>query len=104
MTSTDKKLLLDILEAHGQNFLDSFKPQKAEENRRKRAAAGTFDDHRSLKSSVKLEADRSSSDEYSDSAEEWTGFGSDIQMEDEDEIHSSTEEVLLGGVYARLSS
>jgi hypothetical protein len=102
MTSTDKRLL-DILEAHGQNFLDSFKPQKAEEGRRKRVAAGALDDHRSPKFSVKLEVDWSSSNEHSDSAEEWAGFGSDIQMEDEDEMHSSTEEVSLEGVYARLS-
>jgi len=101
MTSTDKRLL-DILEAHGQHFLDSFKPQKAEQNKRKRVAADTPEAHRSSKP-VKLEADWSSSDEFSDSLEEWTGFGSDIQIENEYEIHSPTE-VLLEGVYARLSS
>jgi len=102
MTSTDKRLL-DILDAHGQHFLGSFKPQKTEENKRKRVAAGNPEAHRSSKS-VKLEADWSSSNEYSDSAEEWTGFGSDIQIEDLHETHSSTEEVLLEGVHARLSS
>ena len=102
MTNTDKRLL-DILEAHGQHFLDSFNPQKAEEKKRKRVAAGNPEAHQSSKS-VKLAADWSSSNEYSDSAEEWTGFGSDIQIEDEHEIHSSTEEVLLEGVHARLSN
>lgn len=65
-------------------------------------ASGTLDDHQSPKS-VKLDVDRSSSGEYSDSEEEWTGFGGDIQMGDEDENYSSTEEVLLEGMYARFS-
>ena len=102
MTSTDKRLL-DILEAHGQHFLDSFKSQKAEGNKRKRVAAGTPEAHRYSKP-VKLEAAWSSPDEYSDSAEEWAGCGSDVQREDEHEIHSSTEEVLLEGMHTRLST
>ena len=104
MTSTDKRLLeqLDILKAHGQHFLDSFKPQKAEQNERKRVAADPPEAHRSS-NPVKLEADWSSSDEFSDSVEEWTGIGSDIRIEDEHEIHLPTE-VLLEGVHARLSS
>ena len=102
MTSTDARLL-NILEAHGQTFLDSFKPHKAEENKRKRAAADTAEAHPSKL--VKFETDRSSSDDYSDSVEEWTGFGSDAQIEDEYEIDSSTEEGMpLEGVLARFQA
>jgi hypothetical protein len=101
MTSTDARLL-NILETHGQKFLESFKPHKAEENKRKRAATDTAEAHDPSKL-VKFETDRSSSDDYSDSAEEWTGFGSDAQIEDEYEIDSSTEEGMpLEGVLARL--
>ena len=102
MTSTDARLL-NILEAHGQKFLDSFKPHKAEENKRKRAAADTAEAPPSKL--VKFETDRSSSDDYSDSVEEWTGFGSDEQIEDEYEIDSSTEEGMpLEGVLARFQA
>ncbi len=103
MTSTDARLL-NILEAHGQKFLDSFKPHKAEENKRKRAAADTAEAHPSKL--VKFETDRSNSDDYSDSVvEEWTGFGSDAQIEDEYEIDSSTEEGMpLEGVLARFQA
>ncbi|KAF8484948.1 hypothetical protein DFH94DRAFT_689310 [Russula ochroleuca] len=93
MASTDTKLL-DILEAHGQTFLDSFKPHKAEKNKRKRAAGDTTEAHRSTKL-VRAETDQSSSvGDYSDSAEEWTGFGSDAQVDDEYEIQSSAEEAV----------
>jgi hypothetical protein len=101
MASTDTSLL-DILEAHGQKFLDSFKPNK-EKNKRKRAAGDTPEAHRSTKL-LRIEADRSSSvDGYSASAEEWTGIGSDGQVDDEHEIHSSAEEeASFGGVPVRI--
>jgi hypothetical protein len=103
MTSTDTRLL-DILEAHGQKFLESFKSHKPGESKRKRVSADTAEAHRPSKL-VKFETDRSSSDDYSDSEEEWTGFGSDGQVEDEHEIHSSTEEeVPLEGVLAGLEA
>lgn len=96
---TDKGLL-DILEAHGQAFLDSFKPHKAEENGRKRAAedTDTAETHRSTKL-LRAETDQSDSesssvDDYSDSAEEWTGIGDDAQVDDEYEIYSSAEEAV----------
>ena len=103
MVTTDTKLL-DILEAHGQTFLDSFKPHKAEKNKRKRAAGDTAEAHRSTKL-VRTETDQSSSvGDYSDSAEEWNGFGSDAHVDDEYEIHSSSEqEASLEGVSARLA-
>lgn len=93
MTSVDTGLL-EILEAHGQKFLESFKPSKAEENGRKRRAIGTAEVHRPSKL-VKIESDRSSSVDYSDSAEEWSGFGSDTPTEDDHEICSSTEEAVI---------
>ena len=103
MASTDTNLL-DILEAHGQTFLDSFKPLKAEKNKRKRDAGDTAEAHRSTKL-VRTETDKpSSADNYSDSAEEWNGFGSDARVDDEYEIHSSSEEeASLEGVLARLA-
>jgi hypothetical protein len=95
-TDTDKRLL-DILEAHGQKFLDSFKPHKAEENGRKRAAEeDTAESHRSTKL-LRAETDLSESspvDDYSDSAEEWTGLGDDAQVDDEYEVYSSAEEAV----------
>jgi hypothetical protein len=99
MASSDTSLL-DILEAHGQKFLDAFKPHKSEKNKRKRADGDTPEAHRSTKL-LKIETDRSSSvDGYS---EEWTGFGSDAQVDDEHEIHSSPEEAAsLEGVLTRL--
>lgn len=98
---TDKRLL-DILEAHGQTFLDSFKPHKAEGNGRKRAAEDTPGSHRSIKLSKTEtnQSDSSSADDYSDSAEEWTGLGDDAQVGDENEVYSSAEEaVLLEGAH-----
>ena len=93
---TDKRLL-DILEAHGQTFLDSFKPHKAEGNGRKRAAKDTAGSHRSIKLSrtETNQSDSSSADDHSDSAEEWTGLGDDAQVGDEHEVYSSAEEVVL---------
>ncbi len=97
-TDTDKRLL-DILEVHGQKFLDSFKPQKAEENGRKRAAEDSAESHRSTTKLLRgeIETDQSESspvDDYSDSAEEWTGLGDDAQVDDECEVYSSAEEVV----------
>ena len=95
-TDTDKRLL-DILEAHGQKFLDSFNPHKAEENGRKRAAEeDTAESHRSTKL-LRAETDLSESspvDDYSDSAEEWTGLGDGAQVDDEYEVYSSAEEAV----------
>jgi hypothetical protein len=103
MTSTDTALL-DILEAQGQRFLESFKQPNAEENKRKRVVADTAVAHRSPKL-VKFETDLSSSDDYSDSEEEWTGFGSNAQVEDEHKFCSSTEkEVPFEGLLAALLS
>jgi hypothetical protein len=100
MTSTDTTLL-DILGAHGQKFLESFKPPKAKEKKRKRVAEDTAEAHRSPKL-VKFETDLSSPDDYSDSEEEWTGFGSSAQVEDERKSRSFTEEEPSGGVLAGL--
>ena len=104
-TDTDKRLL-DILEAHGQRFLDSFKPPKAEENGRKRAAEDAAESHRSTKL-LRAETDQSESstvDDYSDSAEEWTGLGDDAQVDDEYEVCSSAEEAvsLEGALFSSL--
>ena len=102
MTNTDAQLF-DILEAHGQRFLDSFKPQKEEERKGKRTGRGPAEAHRSTKL-ARTEIDRSDTDDYSHSAEEWTGFGSDA-YEYECDTHSFTEEVApFEGVPARLDS
>ena len=96
MTTDDDKRLLDILEVHGQQFLDSFKPQKGEENGRKRAAEDTAESHRSTKL-LRAETDQSESsavDDYSDSAEEWTGLGDDAEVDDEYEVYSDAEEAV----------
>ena len=96
MTTGDDKRLLDILEAHGQQFPDSFKPHKGEENGRKRAAEDTAESHRSTKL-LRAETDQSESsavDDYSDSAEEWTGLGDDAEVDDEYEVYSGAEEAV----------
>ncbi|KAH9977973.1 hypothetical protein BGW80DRAFT_1456105 [Lactifluus volemus] len=92
MTSTNTELL-DILQAHGQRFLDSFEAYDAEENGKgKRNPAEA---HRSINTKLaRIESDHSSSVYDSHSAEEWTGFGSDVHMDDEYEAHSSSEEML----------
>jgi len=87
MTSSTDTSLLDILETHGKRFLDSFKPHKAEKNKRKRADEDTAEAHRSTKL-VRFETDQSNSvqdsvDGHSDFAEEWSGFGSNTQVDDE---------------------
>jgi hypothetical protein len=95
MTTTDAdKSLLDILEAHGQKFLDSFKPHKAGGNGRKRAAEVTAESPQSAKL-LRAETDQSESsqvDDYSDSEEEWTGLGDDAEIDDEYEVYSSADE------------
>jgi hypothetical protein len=100
MTTDDDKRLLDILEAHGQQFLDSFKLHKGEENGRKRAAEDTAESHRSTKL-LRAETDQSESsavDDYSDSAEEWTGLGDDAEVDDDDVYSDAEEAVQLEGV------
>ena len=101
MTSTNTELL-DILQVHGQRFLDSFEPYYAEENGKgKRNPAEA---RRSLSTKLaRIESDHSTSLYDSHSAEEWTGFGSDVHMDDEYEAHSSSEEILpLEGMSVRL--
>ena len=93
-TDNDKKLL-DILEAHGKKFLNSFQSQKVEENGRKRVAEDTPVSYRSTKILRATDQSESSSvDDYSDSAEEWTGLGNDAQIDDEYEVYSSAEEAV----------
>jgi hypothetical protein len=102
MTSTNTELL-DILQAHGQRFLDSFEGYDAEEDGKgKRNPAEA---HRSINTKLaRTESDHSTSVYDSHSAEEWTGFGSDVHMDDEYEAHSSSEEMLpLEGMPVRLS-
>jgi hypothetical protein len=95
MTSNSDKRLLDILESHGQKFLDSFNPQKAEKNGRKRAAEDTAESHRSTKLlRATDQSESSSADDYSDSAEEWTGLGDGAQVEDEYDVYTSAEEMV----------
>ncbi len=48
MTSTDKRLL-DILEAHGQKFLDSFNPHKVEKGGGENGAEDTAESHRPMR-------------------------------------------------------
>ncbi|KAI0307342.1 hypothetical protein B0F90DRAFT_1807964 [Multifurca ochricompacta] len=93
MTLTDTAQLLNILQAHGQRFLDSFNPHEAMGNKRK--VAGVTDKaHRSTKQArIESDCSQSSSVDCSHSAEEWTGFGSDAQIEDVSESRSSTQEL-----------
>jgi hypothetical protein len=98
MADTDTGLL-DVLEAHGRQFLLSFKPHNEGKKERKRAAEGTAEPPRRSTKLAKTEADSASSscpssvDHSSDSAEEWTGFGDDARMGDEDGVHSSAQEM-----------
>ena len=102
MTSADVSLLA-ILQAHGQKFLESFEPHNAKEKKRKRTTKGTAEAHRSTKLG-RTENDESSSVDCYHSAEEWTGFGGDTHIEDENEAYSSAEEALpLEGMPARLN-
>jgi hypothetical protein len=97
MADTDTRLL-DVLEAHGRQFLESFKPHNEGKKERKRAAEGTAEPPRRSTKLAKTEANSvssssSSGDYSSDSAEEWTGFGNDARMGDEDGVHSSAQEM-----------
>jgi hypothetical protein len=94
MTTDDDRRLLDILEAHGQQFLDSFTPHKGEENGRKRAVEDTAESRRSTKLLRAEKSESSAVDDYSDSAEEWTGLGDDAEVDDEYEVYSSAEEAV----------
>ena len=74
--------LLNILQAHGQTFLDSFGVPKDKKKRKLSWGSG-----RAAKLAKRETATRSSSDDASESgsesAEEWTGFGSDAHLEDD---------------------
>jgi hypothetical protein len=95
--------LLDILQAHGQSFLDSFEPHNAGEKKRKCAVKGTVEVHHPTKL-ARTETDQSNTVDYSHLAEEWTGFGSDAHIEDEYEAYSSNEEALpLEGMSVRFN-
>ena len=107
-TDEPDKRSLDILEAHGQRFLDSFKPHKAEENGKKRAAEDTAESTKLLRAEIDQSGSDSESslvDDYSDSAEEWTGFGDDAQVDNEYEVCSPDDEAvpLEGALYSRVS-
>ncbi|KAF8268241.1 hypothetical protein EI94DRAFT_1196347 [Lactarius quietus] len=64
--------LLNILQAHGHTFLDSF--GVPEDNKKRKRSSESV---RAAKLAKRETATRSSSEDSSDSAEEWTGFGSD---------------------------
>ncbi|KAH8999294.1 hypothetical protein EDB92DRAFT_1833452 [Lactarius akahatsu] len=91
MAITDESLL-NILQAHGQTFLDSFGVQEDKQKRRKRTTRGSSESGRAPKLAKREIAASSSSVDSSNSAEEWTGFGSDTHMED-DESHLLAGEV-----------
>ncbi|KAN0131320.1 hypothetical protein V8E53_010868, partial [Lactarius tabidus] len=70
--------LLNILQAHGQQFLDSF---GLPENKRKRkCSSGSVS---ATKLAKRETARRSRSVDFSDSAERWSGFESDTHIEDD---------------------
>jgi hypothetical protein len=100
MAITDKGLL-NILQTHGQKFLDSFAAPEDNKNRRKRTTRGSSESGRAAKLAKRETATRSSPVDCPDSAEEWTGFGTDTRIEaDEWESHSLIGEVtpLEGGL------
>ncbi|KAH9077368.1 hypothetical protein EDB83DRAFT_1701519 [Lactarius deliciosus] len=83
MAITDESLL-NILQAHGQKFLDSFGVQEDKKKRRKRTTRGSSESGRAPKLAKREIAASSSSVDSSNSAEEWTGFGSGTHVEDEE--------------------
>ncbi|KAH9062159.1 hypothetical protein EDB87DRAFT_1674130 [Lactarius vividus] len=92
MAITDESLR-NILQAHGQRFLDSFEVQEDKKKRRKpRTIRGSLGSGRAPKLARHEIAASSSSVDCSNSAEEWTGFGSDMHIED-DESHLLAREV-----------
>ena len=88
--------LLNILQAHGQQFLDSFSVPE-NEKKRKRSSG-------SVPAAKLAKRETTRSVDSSDSAEEWFGFGSGTHTEDEGwESPSLAEEVMpLEGVHAFL--
>ena len=89
--------LLNILQAHGQQFLDSF---SVPENEKKRKRSS-----RSVPVAKLAKCETGTSTRSSDSAEEWSGFGSGTHTEDEGwESPSPAEEVTpIEGVHAFLN-
>ncbi len=104
MATTDEGLL-NILQAHGQKFLDSFGVPEDKKRGRKRMTRGSSESGRAAKLAKRETAARSSSVDFSYSAEEWTGFGCDTHIEDDEcEPHSLAGEVTpLEGVLAHLN-
>ena len=104
LTCTDMAIedesLLDILQAHGQQFLDSFSVPENEKKRKR--SSGSVP---TAKLAKRETATRTRSVDLSDSAEEWFGFGSGTHEEDEGwESPSLAEEVTpLEGVHAFLN-
>ena len=90
--------LLYILQAHGQTFLDSFGVPEDKKKRKRPSGSVRV---------AKLVTRSSLVDSFeSDLAEEWTGFGSDAHIED-DEWESPSlagEATALKGVLASLNS
>ncbi|KAI9466832.1 hypothetical protein BJY52DRAFT_1111475 [Lactarius psammicola] len=82
MTITDESLL-NALRVHGQKFLDSFGAPEDKGKRRKRMTRGSSESDRATKLAKRETAARSSSVDSSNSAEEWTGFGSDEDIGDD---------------------
>jgi len=88
MAITDEGLL-NILQTHGQKFLDSFEAPEDKKRKRKHTSRGFSESGRAAKL-----AKREGSADTSSSAEGWTGFGSDTHIEDDDrESHSFAGEV-----------
>ena len=105
MALTDKGLL-DILQTHGKKFLDSFVAPEDKKNRRKRTTRGSSESGRAAKLPKRETVARLSLVDCSNSAEEWTGFGSDTQIEVDEWASHSLAEVMpkdLKGGLARLN-
>jgi hypothetical protein len=69
--------LLDILQAHGQQFLDSF--GLPENTKKRKRSSGSLRTGKIAKCEI---ATRSSSVDFSDSVEGWSGFESDTHIGD----------------------
>ncbi|KAH9179892.1 hypothetical protein EDB89DRAFT_527592 [Lactarius sanguifluus] len=95
MAITDDESLLNILQAHGQKFLDSFGVQEDKKKRKKRTTRGSSDSGRAPKLAKREIA------ATVDSAEEWTGFGSDMHIEDDGSHLLAGEVTPLEGVLDR---
>ncbi|KAI9448219.1 hypothetical protein H4582DRAFT_2107582 [Lactarius indigo] len=79
---TDENLL-NILQAHGKKFLDSFDVLEDKKKGRKRVTRGSSESGRATRLAKREIAASSNSVDSSNSAEEWTGFGSDVHVEDD---------------------